>query len=416
MLQDFTPKLITRLTEGYHLADFRADALAALTVAIVALPLSMAIAIASGVGPERGLYAAIVGGFLVSLLSGSRYQIGGPVGAMIVVVASATSQIGIDGVILATALSGVFIAAFGVLRAGGVIRLVPSAVSLAFSTGIAFIIFVSQITDFTGVTVSKTAIDLPMKIGALWLVRGDVSGLSIAMGVGVVTLIVLLRHVSPRLPSLLIVVVASGLCTWFFDLPLETVADRFGALPHWLTIPHIPTFNMDAITQALPWAVRFAVLGTIAALLSADAADKLARNSHHRPNIELFAQGIANIGAALFGGISVSGAVARTVTNVQEGSTGPISGLLHAGFVLLMLYFTAPLLGHIPLAAFAGMLMLVAWNMVSWASIADIFRRPSLATIVFLATLVMVLFYDLAIGVVAGSALSAALHVWTLRR
>lgn len=401
----FTPKLITRLKQGYGMADLRADARAALTVAIVALPLSMAMAIASGVGPERGLYAAIVGGFLVSLLGGSRYQIGGPAGAFIVLIAGCVAQIGISGLILATFLSGGLLILVGVLRAGVLVQRVPQPVILGFGAAIALIIFITQIKDLAGLTLTQDPAAVGAKLAALWQARATVSPAALGLSLATIALILTIRRMGPKWPSLLIAVTIAALVGRF--LPVPTIFDRFGDLPRHLPAPHLP--DWDLLRQALPWAVEFALLGSIATLLSAMVADRMS-GAHHRPNAELVAQGFANIGSALFGGICVTGAIARTATNVRAGAQSPIAGMLHAVILLVFLMLAAPLAGHIPLAALAGVLALVAWDMIDKPGIARILRSDPGQALVLVTTFGLVVLRGLAWGIVIGCALSLALH------
>lgn len=407
MSQDFTPKLITRLTEGYHLADFRADALAAMTVAIVALPLSMAIAIASGVGPERGLYAAIVGGFLVSLLGGSRYQIGGPAGAFIVLISACVAATGIEGMILATLMSGGFLILAGVFRVGTFVRLIPHAVTVGFSAGIALIIFITQIKDFLGLTLTRDPAPVLEKLSALWQGRFSINLATVVVSASTIALILAFRRFAPKWPALLLaVVIVTGVA---MALPVETIFDRFGDLPRSLPTPHLPKINADLLLQSLPWALQFTLLGAIESLLSAVVADNMA-GSRHRPNAELVAQGVANIGSALFGGICVTGTIARTATNVRAGARSPIAGLLHAGFLLIFLLVAAPLAGHIPLAALAGVLALVAWDMTEKREILRLLRHNPAAASVLTITFLLVVLHDLSVGIAAGCVLAALFH------
>lgn len=407
---EFTPKLITRLREGYFWDDLRADALAGLTVAIVALPLSMAIAIASGVGPERGLYTAIVGGFLVSLLGGSRFQIGGPAGAFIVLVSACVMQVGLDGLILATLISGLFLTLLGLLRAGTMVRFIPYPVTLGFTAGIAVIIFVSQIKDLGGLTLPHDAPEVLEKLGALWAARGTVSGAALGLALGVVAAIYALRRWAPRAPALLIVVAGASVFALLAGLPVETIFDRFGALPHLPPAPALPAMTPALLYAALPWALSFTLLGAIESLLSAVVADGMS-GRRHRPNAELVAQGVANIGSALFGGFCVTGTIARTATNVRAGARGPVAGMLHALFVLLFLIIAAPLAGYIPLAALAAVLAVVAWNMAEKVEIWHLMRTSRADTVVMLVTFLLVVFRDLSEGIVVGFALGGLLFI-----
>ncbi|MFN4283456.1 MAG: SulP family inorganic anion transporter [Alphaproteobacteria bacterium] len=407
----YTPKLITVLREGYGLADLRADALSGLTVAIVALPLSMAIAIASGVGPERGLYTAIVGGFLVSLLSGSRFQIGGPAGAFIVLVATTVLQHGLDGLLLATFVSGLFLALAGAFRLGTFVKYIPFPVTVGFTAGIAAIIAASQLKEAFGLTLPgvEPAALLP-KLEALWQARPTFNAATAGLTALTVALIVGIKRFDSRWPNLLLAVAAATLAAALLDLPVETIASRFGAMPNSLPAPALPAFDLPKLIAVLPNAAAFALLGSIESLLSAVVADSMT-GRRHRSNCELIAQGVANVGSALFGGICVTGAIARTATNVRSGARGPVAGILHSLFLLLFIWIAAPLAGYIPLAALAGVLIVVAWNMVERHQIAALLRASRGEALVLLVTLTLTIFRDLTEGIVAGFALSALLFI-----
>lgn len=408
---EFTPKLITILREGYGLSDLRADVMAGLTVAIVALPLSMAIAIASGVGPERGLFTAIIGGFLVSALGGSRFQIGGPAGAFIVLVSACVTQIGFDGLILAAFLSGAMLIILALLRAGTYVRFIPYPVTLGFTAGIAVIIFSSQIKDLLGLSLpgGEPAAILP-KLKALWAARVSITPAAAAIAAATVAMIIGIRRVAAQLPNLLIAVAVSAVAAAMLHLPVETIFSRFGELPRTPPAPALPSLSEGAIWAALPWAVSFTLLGAIESLLSAVVADGMS-GRRHRPNAELLAQGVANIGSALFGGICVTGTIARTATNVRAGSHGPVSGMLHAVFVLLFMMIAAPLAGYIPLASLAAVLAVVAWNMAEKEAIWQMLRASRADAVVFLATFLLVVFRDLTEGIVVGFALGGLVFI-----
>lgn len=406
----FLPKLVTVLREGYGQAALRADLTAGLTVAIVALPLSMAIAIASGVGPERGLYTAIVGGFLVSLLGGSRFQIGGPAGAFIVLVSACVAQTGVQGLVLATLLSGVMLIAVGALRLGTYIRYIPYPVTVGFTTGIAIIIFASQIRDLMGLTLAAPEpAELLDKLQALWAARGTVSGAALGVSLATIAMIEGGKRLAPRLPAMLIAVAAMSVLA-AAGLPVETIGSKFGDLPRVLPMPALPVLSQQAVLQALPWAASFTLLGAIESLLSAVVADGMT-GRQHRSNAELVAQGLANIGSALFGGFCVTGTIARTATNVRAGSRGPVSGMAHALFLLLFMALAAPLAAHIPLAALAGVLAVVAWNMAEKHELWLLIRSSRADAIVVLVTLGLVVFRDLTEGIVAGFALGGLVFI-----
>lgn len=408
---EFLPKLVTTFREGYRLDDLRADALAGLTVAIVALPLSMAIAIASGVGPERGLFTTIIGGFLVSALGGSRFQIGGPAGAFIVLVAACVAQIGVQGLLLATLLSGVMLAALALLRAGTYVRFIPYPVTVGFTAGIAVIIFSSQIKDLLGLSLSgREPSEMLHKLPALWDARATLNPAALAVAAGTIAVIVAIKRWKPQAPNLLIAVTLAALAAALLHLPVETISSRFGALPRVPPAPALPPMDLQTLAAALPWAFSFTLLGAIESLLSAVVADGMS-GRRHRPNAELLAQGAANVGAALFGGICVTGTIARTATNVRAGSRGPVSGMLHAAFVLVFMLVAAPLAGYIPLAALAGVLAVVSWNMVEREAIWQLFRISRADTVVLLATFLLVVFRDLSEGIVVGFALAGIVFI-----
>ena len=406
---EYLPKLVTVLREGYGHADLRADALAGLTVAIVALPLSMAIAIASGVGPERGLFTAIVGGFFVSLLGGSRYQIGGPAGAFIVLVAACVLSIGVEGLILATILSGVVLIAAGLLRLGTYIRYIPYPVTVGFTAGIGVIIFASQLREMFGLTLPGAEPgEIIEKVRALWDARETVTWPAVAVAALTAGVILGLRRLRPHWPGMLIAVVVASVVVAVLGLPVATIGTRFGALPQMLPVPALP--DLSQWQAALPWAFSFALLGAIESLLSAVVADGMS-GSRHRSNAELVAQGVANIGSGLFGGFCVTGTIARTATNVRAGSRGPVSGMLHALFLLVFLLVAAPLAAYIPLAALAGVLALVAWGMAERHEFASLLRSSWGDALVVTTTFLLVVFRDLTEGIVIGFALAGLVFI-----
>lgn len=406
----YTPKLLTVLREGYGLAQLKADALAGLTVAIVALPLSMAIAIASGATPAQGLYTAIVGGFLVSLLGGSRFQIGGPAGAFIVLVAATVAQHGMDGLILATFLSGLMLALLGFLRLGTFIKFIPFPVTVGFTAGIAVIIFASQVKDLLGLTLSHEPGELLEKIPALWAARDTVTPVALAVSLATVAVILGLRRWRPHWPGMLIAVGLAAAGTAALALPVDTIGSRFGGIPSTLPAPHLPDLSIQRIMAVLPSAISFTLLGAIESLLSAVVADGMT-GRRHRSNCELVAQGAANVGSALFGGICVTGTIARTATNVRSGAHGPISGMLHAAFLLLFMLVAAPWASYIPLAALAGVLAIVAWNMIEKPAIAILVRSGWGEAVVLGATFFLTIFRDLTEAIVVGFALGSVLFI-----
>jgi SulP family sulfate permease len=407
----YAPKLITVLREGYDFADFRADVTAGLTVAIVALPLSMAIAIASGVTPDRGLYTAVIGGFIVSLLGGSRFQIGGPAGAFIVLVALTAERHGVEGVILATAMAGVFLVAAGLLRLGTYIKFIPYPVTVGFTSGIAVIIFASQLRDLLGITLTgKEPGEFLPKLRVLAGALATANPSAVAVAAVSIAIIVGLRKWRPHWPGILIAVVVAAFAAWALALPVETIGTRFGGIPRQLPLPAWPPFSLQQARTVLPDAIAFALLGAIESLLSAVVADGMT-GRRHRSNCELVGQGFANIGSALFGGICVTGTIARTATNVRAGARGPIAGMLHSVFLLLFMLIAAPLASYIPLTALAAVLVVVAWNMAEKREFATLIRSSRGDATVLLATFLLTVFRDLTEGILVGFALGAVLFI-----
>ena len=407
----FTPKLVTILRERYGLEEVRADVIAGLTVAIVALPLSMAIAIASGVGPERGLYTAIIGGFIVSLLGGSRFQIGGPAGAFIALVAATVERHGVDGLLLATLIAGFLLLVIGFLRLGTYVKYIPYPVTIGFTAGIAVIILASQLKDLFGLTLDgKEPGPLVPKLLALGGAVGSVSYAAVAVSLLTVAAIVALRRYRPHWPGLLIAVGLGTFAAWAFGLPIETIGSRFGGIPSSLPSPALPPISIEKIEAVLPDAIAFTLLGAIESLLSAVVADSMT-GRRHRSNCELVAQGAANVASAVFGGICVTGTIARTATNVRAGSRGPISGMLHALFLLAFMLVAAPLASYIPLATLAAVLVTVAWNMAEKHEFATLLRASRGDAVVLLATFLLTVFRDLIEGIVVGFSLGTLLFM-----
>jgi SulP family sulfate permease len=407
----FTPKLITILRERYGLGDLKADIVAGLTVAIVALPLSMAIAIASGVTPDRGLYTAIVGGFVVSALGGSRFQIGGPAGAFIVLVAATVAQHGVDGLILATMLSGLILLAVGFLRLGTFIKYIPYPVTVGFTSGIAVVIFASQVKELLGLTLpgKEPGAFIP-KLQALGEALPSVNMAAVAVTALSIGVIVAVRRFRPHWPAFVIAVGLAATLTLLLGLPVETIGTRFGGIPRSLPAPHFPTLTLDKISAVLPAALSFALLGSIESLLSAVVADSMT-GRRHRSNAELVAQGAANIASSLFGGICVTGAIARTATNVRAGAHGPVAGMLHSVFLLLFMLLAAPLASYIPLAALAAVLAVVCWSMAEKHEFATLVRASRGDALVLLVTFLLVVFRDLTEGILVGFGLGVLLFL-----
>ena len=402
----YRPKLVTTLLEGYGLDALRHDVMAGLTVAVVALPLSMAIAVASGVPPERGLFTAIVGGFLVSALGGSRYQIGGPAGAFIVLVAATSAQFGIEGLVLTVMVSGLMLTLIGASGLGSLIRYIPHPVTVGFTCGIAITILASQLRDLGGLTLldGEPGPFLP-KLAALAHALPTLSWPAFGIGIGTSALIFVLREWRPAWPGMLIAIVLASAAALLLHLPVETIGSRFGEIPHGLPVPRLPDFSTSLLLQILPAAFSFTLLGGVESLLSAKVADGMTGRKH-RSNMELVAQGIANIASALFGGISVTGTIARTATNIRAGARSPLSGILHAAFLLVFMLVAAPLASYIPLAALAGVLVVVCWYMAEKEEFVALLRDWRSA-VVLIPTLALTLLKDLTFGIIAGCVLAA---------
>ncbi|MBB5221083.1 SulP family sulfate permease [Amaricoccus macauensis] len=407
----FLPKLVTTLAEGYGRPQLKADLLAGLTVAIVALPLSMAIAIASGVAPERGLYTAIIGGFLVSALGGSRFQIGGPAGAFIVLVAATVTAHGLEGMLLATLLSGVMLAAAGLLRLGTFVKFIPYPVTVGFTAGIAALIFASQIVPLLGLHLAGAEPGpLVEKLPALWAALPSVNLATVALSLACIVALVALKLARPQWPRMLVVVAVAAVAVWATGLDVATIGSAFGGIPDGLPVPSLPPVSITKVIDVLPAAFAFALLGSIESLLSAVVADGMT-GRRHRSNTELVAQGIANVASALCGGICVTGTIARTATNVRAGAYSPIAGMSHSVFLLIFILVAAPLAAYVPLAALAAVLALVCYDMVEKPAFAALLRSSWGDATVLLVTLGLTLFRDLSEAIVVGFSLGAVLFI-----
>jgi SulP family sulfate permease len=403
------PKLLTTLRD-YTLALFLADLLAGLTVAMVALPLSLAIAIASGADPGAGLVTAVVGGFLISAFGGSRVQIGGPTGAFIVVVGGVIAAHGYDGLVLATLMAGAILVLAGYFRLGSLIAYIPEAVINGFTIGIAVIIATSQLKDFLGLDLAEVPADFLAKLPALWQARETLAPAALGIGLATMALIVLLRRAAPRLPGLIVAVALTSAAVAAFGLPVDTVASRFGALPDGLPMPALPELSPARMVELLPSALVIAFLAGVESLLSAMVADRQIGGSH-RPNAEVTAQGIANLGSALFGGLPATGAIARTATNIRAGGRTPVAGIVHALAVLAIMMVAAPLAGQMAMPALAALLILTAWNMSephTWRG--HLSARPS-DRLLLVLTLVLTVVADLTVAIGVGVALGLAIRL-----
>ena len=406
----YVPKLVTVLRQGYAARDFRKDVIAGLTVAVVALPLSMALAIASGASPEKGLHTAIIAGFLVSLLGGSRVQIGGPTAAFVPVVYNVIDKFGYGGLILCTILAGVMLIAGGLLRIGTLLKYIPKPVITGFTAGIAVSIFSSQIKDAFGLTMDKVPAEFFARWSAYFAHLPSVSSTTLALCMASLAVIVLIRVYRPGWPGFLIAVIVGAMAMLALGIPVETIGTRFGgipaALPH-LSFPHIP---LERTTELFPSSFTIAFLAGVESLLSAVVADGMI-GGRHRSNCELVAQGVANIGSALFGGLPATGALARTATNVRSGARSPVAGMLHAAFLLLFMLVMAPLMSYVPLASLAAVLIIVAWNMAEIDSFRHLMSGPIGDRMVLLLTFALTVVFDLTVAIEVGLVLASFLFM-----
>jgi len=403
------PIILNTLT-GYTGARLRADVLAGVTVAMVALPLSLAIAIASGADPATGLVTAIVAGFVISLLGGSRVQIGGPTGAFIVVVFGVIAEHGYDGLVLATFMAGLILLAAGYLRAGNLVAYVPEPVINGFTIGIAVIIATSQLKDLFGLVTDTMPADFFGKIGVLWDVRDTVTWPALAVGLVTMVLIVLLRRAAPKWPGLIVAVGATSAIVVFAMLPVDTIGSRFGALPSSLPRPALPEISLARMAELLPSAFVIAFLAGVESLLSAMVADRMI-NDRHRPNAEVIAQGYANIASSLFGGLPATGAIARTATNIRAGGSTPIAGIVHAVVLLVVMMLAAPLAGYLAMPALAALLILTAWNMSEPHKWRGYLAERRSDKLLLLLTLVLTVVADLTVAIGVGVAVGLALRL-----
>ncbi|MFH0754102.1 MAG: SulP family inorganic anion transporter [Candidatus Omnitrophota bacterium] len=401
----FSPKILTCLKD-YSKEKFLSDCIAGVIVGIVAIPLAIAFAIASGVTPDKGLLTAVVAGFIISVLGGSRVQIGGPTGAFVVIVYGIVQKYGLDGLIIATLMAGVLLVIMGVAKLGTIIKFIPHSVIVGFTSGIAVIIFSSEVKDFMGLNIDKVPADFIEKwrlfIGHIGSVNYD----ALALGLLTVLIIAISPKIVKRIPGALIALVAVSALAAFFRLPVETIGTRFGDLPHSLPLPHFPVAGLARIRELFQPAITIALLGAIESLLSAIVADGMI-GARHRSNTELIAQGIANMGSALFGGIPATGAIARTVTNIKNGGRTPVAGIMHAVTVLLILLFLGGLIKFVPLACLAGILVVVSYHMSEWRSFRALLFWSRGGAMVLLSTFFLTVFVDLNAAIEVGVVLSA---------
>lgn len=410
MPESFTPKLVTAWREGYGPAQLRADAVAGLTVAIVALPLAMALGIASGASPDKGLVTAVVAGFLISALGGSRLQVGGPTGAFVVVIFNVIAMHGYDGLVLATLLAGLILVVAGLARLGKLIRFVPHPVVTGFTAGIAVIIASSQVKDFLGLPLAKAPAEFIPQWAAYVGVIDRLSPATLAVGLGALGLIITLKKLAPRLPGYLIAVVTASIAVAVLDLSVDTIGSRFPDIPTGLPMPGVPQITLTKLQAVIPSAFTIAFLAGIEALLSAVVADGMA-GTKHRPNQELVGQGVANMASALFGGLPATGAIARTATNIKAGARSPVAGMFHAAFLLLFVLFAADLMAYVPMAALAAILFTVALGMSEYRRFAQLLRMPGGDRAVLLLTFLLTVMIDLTTAIAVGVTLASLLFM-----
>jgi SulP family sulfate permease len=416
----FRPRLVASL-KGYGRDDFIADLGAGITVGLVALPLAMAFAIASGVRPEQGIVTAIVGGLLVALFGGSRVQIAGPAGAFVGLLYGVVDRYGVANLLIATMMAGVLLFAMGAFRVGTLVRFIPISIVIGFTTGIAIIIALSQLRDFLGLQVERMPANFFSQVAVLWGARASLN--VVALGIGVASLAIIMawpapgahagnwRFVTAKLPSTVVVLVLSALAVWALQLPVETLGSRFGELPRGLPAPALPHFDWATAQNLFGPTLAIAVLGAIESLLCARVADGMIADRHD-PNQELMAQGLANFAAPLFGGIAVTGTIARTMTNVRSGARTPVAGIVHAVTLFLVILVLAPLAGYIPLAALAAVLIWVAYNMVGWRELRELPRYSMFYRAILLSTLLLTVIFDLTVAVETGLVLSSLFFIY----
>ena len=404
------PKILTTLAD-YDAAQLRGDALAGITVALVALPLSIAIAIASGVPPTAGIITAIVGGFLISALGGSKVQIGGPTGAFIVLVYGIVAKHGADGLVLATGMAGVILLIAAVLRAGRLIAMVPEPVIDGFTIGIAIVIATSQLRDFLGLHTGALPADFLKKIPVLWQARHSFDAASALIGLITLLSITIFRRRWPTLPGPLVVLALTSTAALAWLPSVGTVSASYGALPGGIGWPGLPAANLAMMLDLLPAAFSIAFLAGIESLLSAVVADRMI-GSQHRHGAELLAQGAANIGSALFGGVPATGAIARTATNVSAGGKTPVAGIIHALTIWALIALAGDLAGHLILPGLAALLLLTAWNMSEPARWHERLRQPRANLALLVLTALMTVLVDLTAAIAVGTAIGLGLEYW----
>lgn len=394
------PKLLTTLKD-YSWGKFKTDFVAGVVIGIVALPLAIAFAIASGVSPEKGIFTAIVAGFIISALGGSRVQIGGPTGAFVVIVYGIVQKYGIDGLVIATVMGGIILMIMGFFKIGSTIKFIPYPVIVGFTSGIAVIIFSSQMNDWLGLGLR----DVPAHFIEKWVAYvhhfNGINPYALGVGFGSLLIIYFWKKVSRRIPGPLIALVASTIVVQFFHFPVETIGSRFGEIPHTLPVPSFPHVDLGMIRNLIPVAVTIAFLAAVESLLSAIVADGMI-GGKHRPNMELVAQGIANVFSPLFGGMPATGAIARTTTNINNGGRTPVAGMVHALTLLLIMLFLGRWAGLIPLSCLAAILIVVSYHMSEWRSFLMVLKSPKSDVLVLLTTFLLTVVLDLTVAIQVG--------------
>lgn len=405
-MNEFVPKLLICLKEGYSFSKFSHDVIAGLTIAVLTIPLAMALAISSGLSPERGLFTAIIAGFLISLLGGSRFQIGGPTGAFVVIVYDVVQRHGYEGLVLATFLAGIMLVAMGLLRFGTFLKFIPFPVTIGLTLGIALQLFASQIKDFLGLAIGTPPADFLDKLEMFYHAIDTFNPLSLFIAIATCLIIFGFRKFFPKVPGAIISVLFFGLIVDLFGLSVPTIASSFGALPSSLPIPHMPSFDLEKIRKIAPDAITIAVLAGLESLLSCVVADGIS-GYRHKSNCELLAQGIANIFSTLFGGMPATGAISRTATNIKVGAKTPISGILCACFVFLTMLLFSRFASKIPLATLAGILVVIAIHMADIKQVIEIFKGPKSDIALLLVTCMIAVLIDITVAVEVGILLAA---------
>jgi len=405
----FRPKIIDTL-KNYNKELFFKDLIAGIIVGIVALPLAIAFAIASGVSPEKGLFTAIIAGFIISALGGSRVQIGGPTGAFIVIVYGIVQQFGVNGLIIATFMAGILLIVMGIVKLGNAIQYIPYPLIVGFTTGIAVIIFSSEMKDLLGLHMGAVPADFVAKWVAYSRNIATVTVPALVIGLCTIGIVFLWPKVTHKVPGSLIAILATTGAAWFFHLPVETIGSRFGAIPAGFPKPVIPALNFGVIKELIKPAITIALLGSIESLLCAVVADGMT-GGNHRSNTELIAQGAANICSALFGGIPATGAIARTATNIKNGGRTPVAGIIHAITLLIIMLFVGKWAALIPMATLGGILIIVAYNMSEWEHFVSVLKGSKSDAAVLLCTFLLTVFVDLTVAIEAGIVLAAFLFI-----